>query len=398
MKEKSMQFQLARAASRAGVAAAALAGLAGAQSACAEGFGPLGGAFSESKPILDARLRFEGVDQTPLANDADAATWRMRLGFETGKAWSTALLVEGELVWPLETDYNSTTNGATMYPVVADRETQELNRLQLTNTAIPLTTLTAGRQRIMLDDQRFIGNVGWRQNEQTFDSVRVVNKSLPDTTLDLAYVSQVNRVFGNDSPQGRYEGDSVLANVSHQSPHGKLTAFGYWLDFEPMIGVPAAVRDSSATYGVRFSGEKPLSRVKLSYAVSYARQRDDADNPLAFELDYYLAELTGAYRAYSLGAGVEILEGDGVKGFTTPLATLHKFQGWADKFLATPANGVEDRYVNAGLTFKGAGPVDTLAALASYHDYRAERLSMDYGTEINAQLQAKWRRFTALVK
>jgi hypothetical protein len=360
--------------------------------------GPLEAALSGTKPILDTRLRFEGVDQAPMTSDAEAATLRARLGFETGKAWSTALLVEGDLVWPLKSDYNSTTNGRTEYPVVADPETYEINRLQLTNTSIPMTTLTAGRQRIVLDDHRFVGNVGWRQNEQTFDSVRAVNKSLPNTTVDVAYVSQVNRVFGKESAQGRYEGDSVLANLSYQLPLGKLTGFGHWLDFEPIAGVPAAVRDASETFGVRFAGERPFGAFRLAYVASYATQSEYADNPLAFELDYRYAEVTGHLGAYSLGVGVELLEGDGVKGFTTPLATLHRFQGWADKFLTTPVDGVDDRYVNAGLSFSKVGPLDALSALASYHVYEAQRISLDYGSELDAQLQAKWGRYTALLK
>ena len=367
-------------------------------SAQGDGLAPLYGAASETKFIVDSRMRFEGVDQDPMANDADAVTWRARLGFETGKAWNTALLAEGDFLWPLKSDYNSTTNGNTAYPVVADPETYEVNRLQLTNTSIPMTTLTLGRQRIVLDDHRFVGNVGWRQNEQTFDSLRVVNKSITNTTFDVSYVTQVNRVFGKDSPQGRYEGDSVLTNASYQFPVGKLTAFGYWLEFDPIAAVPAAVRDSTETFGLRFAGEKPLRRFKVAYAASYATQSEYADNPLTFDLDYYLAEVTGSYKQYSLAVGTEVLEGDGVKGFTTPLATLHKFQGWADKFLTTPTNGVEDRYVNAGVALKGVGPLDTLAALASYHVYEAERIAADYGSEINAQVQAKWQRFTGLIK
>ena len=105
-----------------------------------------------------------------------------------------------------------------------------------------MTTATFGRQRIILDDHRFVGNVGWRQNEQTFDSLRVVNKSLANTTFDLAYVTQVNRVFGKESPQGRYDGDSVLANASYQFAIGKLTGFGYWVEIEPIAAAPAAVR------------------------------------------------------------------------------------------------------------------------------------------------------------
>lgn len=363
-----------------------------------DGFESLEAAIREAKPLLDARLRFESVDQDPMAHGADAATLRMRLGFETGKAWNSALLVEGELLWPIESDYNSTTNGRTAYPVVTDPESYEVNRLQLTNTSIPLTTLTAGRQRILLDDQRFVGNSGWRQNEQTFDSLRIVNQSLPNTTFDVAYVSQVNRVSGKESLQGRYEGDSVLANLSYHFPSDKLTGFGYWLEFEPMAGVTAAVRDASETFGVRFAGEKPLRALKLAYAASYATQGEYADNPLAFDLNYTLLELTGSFRQYSVGVGMEVLEGDGVKGFTAPLGTLHKFQGWADKFNATPPNGVDDRYVNSGLSFKGVGPLDALSALASYHRYEAEHISLNYGSEINAQLQAKWGRFSGLLK
>jgi hypothetical protein len=369
----------------------------------AAGLGPIGGAFSEAKPIVDVRLRYENVDQEPLAKDADALTVRARLGFETGKAWETVLLAEGEFVWPLQTDYNDTLNGKTTYPTVADPESYELNRLQFVNTSLPQTTVTLGRQRINLDDQRFVGAVGWRQNEQTFDSLRIVNKTITNLTFDVAYINQVNRVFSKDSPQGRYNGDSYTANVAYQLPIGKLTAFGYLLEFDPIAHAPAAisntaVRDSSQTYGLRFAGERPLSKVKVGYVFSYAQQSEYQDNPLNFNNDYYLGELTVTYRQYYAGIGNEVLEGNGVKGFTTPLATLHKFQGWADKFLTTPPNGIDDRYVNLGVTLKGVGPLDTLSAQASYHQYDAERGSLDYGDEADVQLQGKWHRFLGTLK
>ncbi len=360
--------------------------------------GSIGGAIGATRPIIDARLRYEGVDQEPMAENAEALTLRARLGFETGKAWETALLVEGEFVWPWVSDYNSTINGKTQYPVVADPESYEFNRVQLVNTSIPQTTVTLGRQRINLDDQRFVGNVGWRQNEQTFDALRVVNKSIANLTFDVTYLDQVNRVFSKDSPQGRYQGDSFLGNVSYQFPVGKLTAFGYWLEFDPIPNVAAAVRDSSQTYGLRFAGERPLSKLKLAYAASYATQEQYSDNPLDFDNDYTLLELTGTYRQYNIGLGWEVMEGNGVKGFTTPLATLHKFQGWADKFLATPVNGLADKYLTAGYTRKGVGPIETLGVTASWHDYTSDIASIDYGSELDVQLSAKYRRFTGTLK
>lgn len=370
----------------------------GARAQSPDAMGPLESAVAGTKLLFDTRMRYEGVDQDPMTEDAEALTVRARIGFETGKAWGTSLLAEGDLVWPLLTDYNSTTNGKTQYPIVADPETYEINRLQLTNTSLPGTSITVGRQRIVLDDHRFVGNVGWRQNEQTFDSVRVINKSVKNLTLDLSYVAQVNRVFGKDSVQGRYEGDSVLANVSYQLPLGKLTGFGYLLEFDPIAAVPGAVRDSSETVGVRFAGEKPVGTTKIAYIASYATQSERGDNPLTFDLDYYLGEVTGTLGRYSLGAGFEVLEGDGVKGFTTPLATLHKFQGWTDKFLATPPEGIEDRYLNAGVTFKNIATLETVALVLSYHTYEAERVSLDYGDEINVQLLAKLGKVSGILK
>ena len=362
--------------------------------------GALATAFSAIKPIFDARLRTEDVDQEGIANDANAITLRAHLGFETGKAWNTSLLVEGEAVVPFETDYrpDPLMPEKVSYPVVADPESYEFNRFQLVNTSIPGTTLTLGRQRILLDDQRFVGNVGWRQNEQTFDALRIVNKSVKNLVLDVAYLNRVNRVFGHDSPQGTYEGDSALLNASYQTKIGKVTGFGYLLQFDDIVGVPAAVRDSTSTYGLRFAGDTQAGKVKISYLASWATQSDAGDNPLSFELDYEAAELSATYQQFGLGVGIEILEGNGVKGFTTPLATLHKFQGWADKFLTTPANGIEDSYVNALVNLKAVGGLETLGLVLGYHDYEAEHASADYGSEVNVSLAAKLKQLSVMLK
>lgn len=357
-------------------------------------------AISATRPIIDARLRAEDVDQAGLANDANATTLRLRLGFETGKAWNTALLVEGEAVIPIENDYRPDPLVAekVTYPVVADPEAYELNRFQLVNTSIPGTTLTLGRQRITLDDQRFVGNVGWRQNEQTYDGFRVVNKSIKNLVLDATYLDRVNRIYGPDSPQGVYKGDNVLLNASYQTKIGKITGFGYLLQFDNIAGVPAAVRDSTSTYGLRFAGDQQAGKVKIGYVASWATQSDAGDNPLHFDLGYENFELSATYQQFGLAAGTEILEGNGVKGFTTPLATLHKFQGWADKFLTTPANGIEDVYVNALVNLKAVGGLDTLGIVFGYHDYEAEHISADYGSEVNASLAAKLKKFNFMLK
>jgi len=352
------------------------------------------------KPIFDMRLRTENVDQDGLANDSHATTLRLRAGFETTKKWNTSLLIEGAGIVPIQDDYRPDPMVASMttYPVVADPEVYEVNRFQFTNTSLPGTTLTLGRQRILLDDQRFVGNVGWRQNEQTFDALRIVNKSVENLVIDATYFNRVNRVFGPGSPQGHYEGNSGLLNAAYQTKAGKITAFSYLLDFDSIAAVPAAVRDSTSTCGLRFSGEKPVGNVKLAYAASYAQQSDYGNNPLNFDLGYEFAEGTMTFAQFSFGIGAEIMEGNGVKGFTTPLATLHKFQGWDDKFLTTPANGMEDRYATFGVTLKAVAALDSIALVAAYHDYQAEHIDADYGSEVNLSLLAKIKKVSVMLK
>jgi len=382
---------------------------------------PVTGALGEIKPLADVRVRYEWVDQEPApgttlpSTTANATNIRARLGFETGKAWNTSLLAEGEFVTPINDNYrfDNAVPGYTRYPIVADPEAYELNRFQLTNTSIVNTTITLGRQRINLDDQRFVGNVGWRMNEQTYDALRVINKQLNGKlTIDVTYANKVNRIYGPESPQGVYKGDLEFTNVSYQFDIGKLTAFDYMLNFLPLPnaqfpGLAAAAanplnpaRTSTHTWGGRFAGARTMSRIKLNYTASYAKQQRYGSNPAPanYDNDYYLGELTGSFRQYTLGGGIERLSGDGTRGFATPLATLHKFQGWVDKFLTTPDKGLKDVYGTGSFTFKGVGPFETLSFTAMYHDYYSTRGDVSYGHEWNAQASLKWQRFVGLVK
>jgi hypothetical protein len=348
-------------------------------------------AIEDSAPIVNLRLRSETVGQDGFADDAQAVTLRSRLGFQTGKAWGTALLAEANLMWPLDQRYNSSINHQTRYPSVPDPENTALDRLQLLNTSLPDTALMVGRQRINLDDQRFIGSADFRQNEQTFDSARIVNKSIPNVTVDLTYLDRVNRVFGNRSPAGRYTGNSYLANVSYDTPLGRLTGFGYFLAFEQDHP------DSTRSIGIRFAGTHGFDGWALNYLASYADQKPYAGNTLQFDNEYYTGEVTVTVAGLTAGGGIEVLGGNGVRGFTTPLATLHKFNGWADEFLTTPANGLQDRYATVGMGWKNVAFLDGLAATAVYHDFKSDRLGVHYGTESDLMLLGKWRRYSAMV-
>ena len=334
-------------------------------------------ALAASKPLFDARIRYEFVDQDGFAEDANALTYRLRLGVETGSFLGTSLLVDIDHVEDIAGDFNSTINGETGYPVVADPDATELNRLQLTNKSLPDTTITLGRQRIILDDSRFVGNVGFRQNEQTFDALRAVNKSVENLTVDVAYVGQVNRIFGDDSPMGRWDSDSWFVNAGYAVPLDgaklQLSGFAYLLDFD---SAPAM---SSETFGAAAAFTKGIATVKGSYAL----QSDYGNQPVDYEADYYFVEGALAQGSLSGGIGYEVLTGDGTRAFSTPLATLHKFNGWADKFLGTPADGLEDFYVRGGWKAGDAGALKGISLTGIWHDFSSENSGADLGSELD---------------
>lgn len=326
--------------------------------------------------IVDARLRYEFVDQAGFANEADALTLRTRLGYET-PAWNGfKALVEAENVTALSDRYNSTTNGQITYPTVLDPETTELNRAQISWTGTR-AGVVVGRQRLVLGNARFVGNVGFRQNEQTFDAVKAAFKVNPTASLTWIYIDRVQRILGDDSPQGEWDSDSHLVQLETKTPAGQLTAYGYLLDFE------TAPLQSSATWGARLAGARPLAAgPSVTWEVEYARQGDYGSNPVDFDLDYLALSAGLKKDVRYVSVGLERLDGNGARGFGTPLATLHAFNGWADVFLATPARGLTDLNLKAGTTVP-MGP-RKLKLAAAIHDFSDADGGIDYGSEIDA--------------
>jgi hypothetical protein len=354
------------------------------------------------KPLLDMRFRWEDVDQEGIAKNADAVTLRTRAGAEI-TAGDFRLLGEAEGTAPVVEHYFSGLNGKTQYPLVGDPGNAEINRLQLQYKGIRKTTLTVGRQLINIEDQRFVGASAWRQNEQTFDAARIEYGYPKGLQLDLTYAWSDRTIWGIDGTGARQQaigGNNVFATASYPTSVGKLTGFAFLVDQDE-----AAVqnfRQSSQSYGARFAGSRPLSKsANLTYALSYARQSDYHRNSNRYHADYALAELGAEIAAAKVGLGYELLGADKGVAFTsfqTPLATLHKFQGWADKFLVTPPNGVQDYYAQAGYGWKKVAGLDAINALVVFHRFDSARAGQHYGDEWDASLTAKRGKWTATAK
>ena len=347
--------------------------------------------FNDGKLILDARYRYEHVDQDNTLDHANAQTLRTRVGFQTGKWYGLSGLIEADNTSRIgDASYNNTRNGqGTLVAgnsVVADPDGSEINQALL-RYDFAQGNLVVGRQRINLDNQRFVGGVAWRQNEQTYDGLLGQLKPIDKLTLTYAYIDNINTIFGpgdnrfdNRTNPANIEGHSHLLNAQYVvSPALTVTAYNYLLGLDNIANVnnPAMLGNlSSKTYGTRLNG----TLAGVSYALEYARQRDYADNPLELSSEYYLAELGYTLSGVALKGGLEVLGGDSGpdnRAFQTPLATKHAFQGWADMFLTTPADGIKDSYLSASLPLLGG----TLTGM--YHDYRAELGSSHYGDEYN---------------
>jgi hypothetical protein len=344
------------------------------------------------KPLIDARLRYETVDQAGLPKDAEAATIRIRSGAQASSGPLSAI-VEMQGTLALVGDYYDGLHGAATRPLVADPQNIGLYRAQLQYRTKALA-LTVGRQRIALDDERFVGAVPFRQNGQTFDAARVEWTGVKGLKADLTYAWRVNTVWGIDGVGARPRsigGDNVLGNLSYASPIGTVTGFAYLVDQDE--AAVQGFRLSSQTYGARLAGARPLGKgIKFSYQLSYATQSDYHRNPNRYRADYYLIDAGLDLHAFKLGAGYEVLGADkgmALTAFQTPIATGFKFEGWADKFLTTPPDGVRDLYGNLGYGWKEAGPFKALTLQAVYHRFASDRHSRLYGDEIDLLASAK---------
>lgn len=366
-------------------------------------------AIKNGKAGLSFRLRYEDVEvDTPSNDSADALTLRTRLNYTTDTFKGFGAMLEMDNVTALTSvNYNDGVNGKPG-PAIADPKGTEINQAYL-SYAYKDTGGRWGRQRVILDNARFIGNVGWRQNEQTYDAVSISSKSVPDANLFGGYVYNVNRIFGEDSLVGDVDQSTFLLNANYEGfSWGKFSGYGYLVDADPSGKQLAAGanfnRWDTNTFGLRFAGATDATdSVKVSYVAEYATQSDTDDNPLSYSADYYNLEGGASFAGVTVKLGTEVLGADGSDGFyITPMATLHKFQGWADQFLGgglgNITGGVEDVYFSVG------GKVAGIKLLAVYHDFTSDdkgasgNASDDLGSEIDLLVGKSWGDYGLLLK
>ncbi len=350
---------------------------------------------------LNLRYRYEHVDDNlrrangARLREANASTLRTALGFTTAPLhdFSARLLFENVTEIGAD-DYNDGSNGKTQFATVVEPVETEIDEAYIKYAGLAKTEVKAGRQYVTYRKapfHRFAGTILWRQNWQTQDALTLENTSLPHTKLSYAYIWNVNRIFGEDArgALANFDSNSHLINAQYSGlPFGKVEAYAYLLDFDN------ARPFSTATYGVRFGGKHQLNETASAlYAAEYAHQSDFDNNPNKVDAGYFLGEFGAAFKfrsfikSLTLKFDYELLEGDGgADRFVTILGTNHAFQGWADRFLVTPGDGIEDFYFTLAATFWKAKLV------AVYHDLNSDNHAYDYGEEIDLLVSTTFKK------
>ncbi len=384
-------------------------------------------ALTGGKLKANVRYRYEGVDDDALVmgenrDKAKASTIRTRLGYQTGDFHGFSIFAEMEDIREVGSKKYNDGPGPLdeedlEYDTVADPEETELNQayIQFSNAYEDTSFLIRyGRQRQKWDNDRFIGNVGWRQNEQTYDATLVTVESKKYGLRGMySHQTNVNRIFGD---QAGTAGDFNVTNNNFNINYSGLkyldaTGYYYLWEGDEEVNLLFGEDDSRKTAGIRLKGKFPVSEsITLLGTGEYASQDDYKEADDFSSLNYTLLEggvsfKTGAANLapITVKVGMETLEGDVDDGesFITPFATLHAFQGWADVFLGSGISGVygaagtagiEDTYVSVGTKFYG------VKLLAVYHEYEPEddQLIDDYGDELNLLAVKKFGKHYSL--
>ena len=349
------------------------------------------------KISLDVNARLELADREGLAA-SEALTVRTRAGIGSKPFYGVSAFAEIENTAAINNQAYHNVRGPNTRGLtpIGDPDNVELNQAwgQYYNEDLFKLKAKGGRQRIVFDDARFIGNVVWRQNEQTYDSaLGQTSFGVDGLTATYAYVWDVRRIFGRNGRN--WDTDSHFVNVNYNKlPFGaSISGFAYLLDFQN-----DAAALSSNTVGFRVTGAQELDNdFKFLYTGSYAYQVDTGKNPQNYEADYVAAELGLGYApAGVVKIGYELLGSDrGVSRFVTPLATAHKFNGFADVFLNNNGGpGLSDLYVSVSPKF----PFGVKGALI-YHKFWTDDRNRGIGDEFDFVLKRGiGKNLQALVK
>lgn len=371
---------------RFGLAVALVALAAGGQAWADDGnlVNSLGSAITEGTPSLQVRPRYEVVQQQGKV-EAQAATVRTLLGYSTKPIEGFGATLQFiDVAVANADDYNVPgVNVHSTHANILDPRAVNVNQAYVSYEGLG-SRLVGGRQIIKLDDERFVGNVDFRQNMQTFDAISAVNTSLPDVKLFGTYMFGLKNILNQEVPQKTFLAQGNWTKFKEVQVDG----FGYWYgnDASPNDSIAGAAgcyittnaqSCNSVTYGGRLHGSIDLpADFSVDYVGEAAKQSSYDRGSAAIDATYGHGGGKIRWHDYYLGGDYMVMgSNNGTYGFQTPLATKHAFNGWAEMFLTTPKEGLRSTYATVGSKALGVN------LLARYYSFSSDYLDRDLGHE-----------------
>jgi hypothetical protein len=347
---------------------------------------------------LGARARIANVTAD---NNARAMSFLLRLRAES--EWTPQLstlfeLDHVELTWQDEFSNGEFFNDR---PVVPDVAGTDLNQALLRYSPTNTVQLSLGREAINLGNERFVGTNGFWQNEQTLDTAGFNYEFGFASHFLYRYVDNANRITGNNSGKNLASSDTNFNTNNGQRPaaflgdhdHDTHLLFAelkewdysqvqaYYFDMD----IKDATALSNKTLGFRYEYTGRWNNLRtLAHAELALQERTEINNDAI--LQYYDLGAGIGYRANEISINYQRLEENNGTSFVTPLASLHNYNGWADKFLSTHSSGLRDYEVQY-IWRQNPIKID-----ARYHSFHTDNNNSKLGEELDIDFSVKLSR------
>jgi hypothetical protein len=360
--------------------------LSAASSARGQGIADSGPGFADAllagRPILELRPRYNRIEESDKEDVTRGWTYRAVVGWRTAPWMGLRFTAEGintGHIGPKEYNDDGAQFATSEYPLLPDPGHTGLNQAHVEYTGIDNLRVRVGRQRVRMDNQRWISDNDFRQTPQLFDGVEVANTSLPDTELLVSYFNRQRDTSG--------ETNDLKLTIVHAAwspvPGHSFAAYGYFHD-QPVNGAFTGFSNNSyRAVGVRGEGAFPFGEFEIPYTVEYAQQRPYAGGNALIDVDYWRAGAGLAWRDVTLRYDEEVKgSNNGRYGLQMPLTDFYSFNGWTLHFFNTPFRGLHDKW----LTLRAGYAPANLVLYAESHKFRSDLGDLDFGKETDVGL------------
>ena len=328
---------------------------------------------------LELRPRWNHIEESNLPEAAEGGTVRVLAGWRSGPWNGLRVAIEGIHAnhWG-EKRFNDDPADIPIspYPLLPDPRHTGVNRAYVEVIGIDGLVARLGRQRVALDNQRWLSDNDFRQIPQLFDGASLEYSGLPATRLTAGYYGQVRSTSGETDDLRL----AVLNAAWNPMPDHALGAFAYFHDQPNTAPFTGLADESYRVYGVRAEGVAARwGAVELPYVVEAARQRPYAGGDARIDARYWRVGAGLATAQWTLRGDYEVRgSNDGAYGLQIPLTDFYAFNGWTLKWFSAPREGLRDGWLTARWAI---GPV-TLYGEA--HRFDSDFGDLDFGRELDA--------------